>query len=449
MKKNTQTIKQGLLLLGSFNIAYNLAILFHELSHGMTAIITGGTFSSIVINPFSWSYSYSFSPNQFAHISAGALGAVLISGVLFFILYRWANPWLLPILLIAPIAMMQEGIYYIVDIIMRSGGDACRLAGMGVHSAVLITLSLFCVVIGLVLAVPLIRKMGLFLFDFKGRLIVLGLGILPSTLAMLIWNWVYNSNELLLWAVYTVATIVLTLIVAVIPKRIWESKNNTPKLLKWKTAGIINILYVGLLIFWLVGPFSANNALGIKTFSERPEDFPLVMTAPDFATDESYFRSSVYVEPFFLNYSCSESISPDQITDFISSLHKQHDYILLTHWIDDPNEIFSDDWEEETDQIDGVTVKTKHYRQNWLKVGTPPLESLISVSYFWKKDGFKDAFVIHNVFEYPEYEQLYNYAKVHPEQFDPNQIQQLRTLSLTQKESLEGSIENADNMEEN
>jgi len=277
------------------NIAYNLANFFHELSHGLAAILTGGTFSDMVINPFSWCYCYCSSPNPLVHTSTGVIGEILISGIIFFVIYRWANPWLFPLLLMAPIALMNDGIYYIVDIIMRSGGDACRLAGMGVHSAVLITLSLFCVVIGLVLAVLLIRKMGLFLFDFKGRLIVLGLGILPSTLAMLIWNWVYNSNELLLWAVYTVATIVLTLIVAVIPKRIWESKNNTPKLLKWKTAGIINILYVGLLIFWLVGPFSANNALGIETFPERPEDFPLVMTAPDFATDKSYFRSSVLV----------------------------------------------------------------------------------------------------------------------------------------------------------
>ena len=43
--KNTQTVKQSLLLFGSFGIAYNLAVFLHELSHGLAAILTGGTFS--------------------------------------------------------------------------------------------------------------------------------------------------------------------------------------------------------------------------------------------------------------------------------------------------------------------------------------------------------------------------------------------------------------------
>ena len=112
----------------------------------------------------------------------------------------------------------------------------------------------------------------------------------------------------------------------------------------------------------------------------------------------------------------------------------------MTHSIDDPNEVLSDDWEEETDQFNGVTVKTKQYSQIWLKIDAQPLESMVFIHYMWRKNKFESASVIHNVFEYPEYEHIYKYAMAHSEQFDPDQIQQLRTLSLTQKESLEGSI---------
>ncbi|MHC4526021.1 MAG: M50 family metallopeptidase, partial [Planctomycetota bacterium] len=328
--KNTQAIKQGLLLFGSFNIAYNLAYLFHEVSHGFVAIITGGTFSDMVINPFSWSYSYSSSPNQLVHISAGALGAILVAGVIYLVFYWKANPWLFPLLLIAPIAMLENGTYYIVDIIMNSRGDACRLVGMGVHSVILIFFGVICVVSGIILAVLLIRKMGLFLFDFKGRLFVLGIGVFPSALAMLIWNWVYNQNELLLWTVYTVTTIVLTLIVAVIPKRIWKSNAHEPQQLKWKTVVTINLFYIGLLVFWFVGPFSANNVLGVETFSERPKDFPVVMDAPDFATDITYFRLPNLTRPYSLSYDIPESIPRDQIRDYITNIHNQCGYILLT-----------------------------------------------------------------------------------------------------------------------
>ena len=434
--KNTQTFKQGILLLGSFNIAYDLANFFHELSHGLAAIITGGTFSDMVINPFSWSYCYSSSPNQLAHTSAGALGAILIAGVIYLVFYWKANPWLLPLLLIAPMAMMENGTYYIIDIIMNSRGDACRLVGMGIHPAILIFLGVICVIIGLILAVLLVRKMSLFLFDFKGRLFVLGLGFFPSTLAMLVWNWVYNRNELLLWTVYTVVTIVLTFIFAMIPKRIWETNTNKPLQLKWKTVIIINLVYIGLLVFWFVGPFSVNNVLGIEKFSERPEDFPPVMTASDFSKDKSYFRPSGLAKAYFLSYSFSESISPDQITDFISNLHKENGYIRLTHSIYDPNEILCNDWEEKTEQFNGVMVKTKQSSQMWLKVAQQPLESLVFITYVWKKDNFEDAYVIHKAIEYPEYEQLYNYATIHPEQFDPNQIEQLKVLSLEKKEIL-------------
>ena len=435
--KNTQQIKEGLLLLGAFGIAYNLAVLLHELSHGLAAILTGGTFSDMVINPFSWSYCYSFSPSQLVQSSSGALGAILIAGAIYLIFYWKANPWLFPLLLIAPIALMYNGIYYVVDIIMHSGGDACRLTGMGIHPAILIASGATCVIIGLILSALLIRKMGLFLFDFKGRLVVLMLGVAPSTLAMLIWNCVFNRNEVFLWTMYTAATIVLTLIIAVIPKRAWKSDVYKPQQLKWKTVATINLFYIGLLIFWFVGPFSEKNVLGVETFSEHPADFPAVVTAPDFATDVTYSCSPNLRRPYSLFYDIPESTPPEQIRDYINNIHNQYGYVLLTHSINDPNEIHNDNWKDATYETNGISLRIKQYRQSWLKIDSCPLESFVAVTYVWEKDKIIKASVRNNIFEYPEFEQLYNYAMIHPKQFDPNEIEQLRTLSLAQKETLQ------------
>jgi hypothetical protein len=170
--KKMPTIKQGLLLLGSFSIACDFSTIAHELSHGTAAILTGGSFAGIILNPFSWSYCYSYTSNQLVHGVAGAGGAILLGALLFCIFYHWARPWLLPLLLIGSVALLDNGSYFFIDIVMRSGGDACRLIDQGIPAAASASMGTLCIAEGFVPAILLIRKLGLLRFDFKGQLIV-------------------------------------------------------------------------------------------------------------------------------------------------------------------------------------------------------------------------------------------------------------------------------------
>ena len=74
----------------------------------------------------------------------------------------------------------------------------------------------------------------------------------------------------------------------------------------------------------------------------------------------------------------------------------------------------------------------KQYKQSWLKIDSHPLKSSVTVTYSWDKDKFNTGFVF-NIIGDVGSEQLYDYATVHPEQFDPNEIEQLKMLSLKQK----------------
>lgn len=439
MNIDNQTIKQGLLLLGSIAFTSDIASVLHELCHGIGAILTGGSFNGMTINPFSWCYCYCFSTNQLVLLSAGAIGAIAISVLLFVILYRWTNPYTLPLLLLGPVALIDNGAYYAVDIIARSGGDACRLIDKGISPIISVTTGILSMIAGAYLAILLIRKLNLLRFNFKKRLTILGLGIIPHTIAMLIWNGIYNRQEIGLWSIYSGISVLFVFILAAVPKRLWI-KSPDDLSITFKPVMVVNGIYALLLIFWIVGPFSGNARsnpfnVNIERFTERPDYFPEVMIAPPYATDISFSCPSDLTQPHRLfSYNIPESIIPEQVQRDIEDTHKKYGYIRLTHAIDDPNEIRNNGWTEESETVHGIPFKYKQCRQHWLKTGPKPLFSYVTICYSWKKEKFNTAFVINPVSEWKEIKPLYNYAIAHPEQFDPNQINLLKNLTLEAKE---------------
>lgn len=432
--KNTQSIKQGLLLLGSFSIAYNISEFLHELGHAIAAWSTGGSVLGIVVHPFNWSYCYSFCQYPLFHTSAGVGISSVIAVLLFFALFRWAKIRLLPLLLIGPITLINNGDYLLVDTLVRSGGDACSLIDQGVHPAIIITTSIILLMSGFVLAILLIRKTGLLSTCFRNRLITLILGIIPYTFTALVWNYIFDRSAALEWLAYTVSAFFLTVLFAALPNRIWKTVISKPHMVTWKPIIVINCISIGLLVFLLVGPLSAGSErnlfnIDVEHFSERPESFPEVMTAPPYATDVSYSRSSNLEYPCqLLSYNFPESTPPGQIRRYITNIHQKHGYHHTDHPIEDPNDVLDDSWTEETEEIYGSPVTTKSYKQFWLKISSPPVRSFIAVTYMWKKGKFDDAWVIHTTYPCTDYEQLYHYATARPDAFDPNEIEQLKRL---------------------
>ncbi len=75
---SNDAVKRGLLLLGSFAIAYNASEFLHELGHALAAWMTGGQVFGIVVHPFNWSFCYAVSPYPLFLTAAGV--TFLLSG---------------------------------------------------------------------------------------------------------------------------------------------------------------------------------------------------------------------------------------------------------------------------------------------------------------------------------------------------------------------------------
>lgn len=247
----SSAVKRGLLLLGSFAIAYNLSVLLHELCHLAAAYLTGGTCDGIYINPFSWSYSYSSSPNPLLHTIAGPFGSNFFGVIPFCLAWRWFRPFLVPFLIIGPVILIFNGGYLLLDTLMRSGGDACSMIDQGVSPMLVIIAAMVLLLAGLGLSVLFVRKTRLLLGNFKGRLITVSLGIVPYLAAMAAWNYFYNRSEIMLWLTYAVLGTV-SILLAAIPsyRRIIQSDQPYP--LRWRGVITVNLFAVGLVVFFLL-----------------------------------------------------------------------------------------------------------------------------------------------------------------------------------------------------
>lgn len=432
-------IKRGLLLLGSLTITYNLAQLLHEICHSMVAFSTGGTVGRILIHPFTWSYASSTTEYPFIRTLAGPLGAIVCGMLIFLLLCLWVKSFLLPLLLIGPLVLIHNGGYLLVDILMKSGGDACSMAENGIPPFVIIIAGVIFLLAGFALAVRLSRKTGLLVAVFKYRMITLALGIIPYLLTTLTWNFLYNRSEIMLWLTYAVSGSAFTVLLAAIPVKKTASKPHPP--VGWKTIISIDLLAVAFLVFLLIGPLSKeayaiNKASAIKYYSQRPENFPTVLTAPSYGTDQRYSFLDQNAG-YMLSYDVPESTSPNEIRNNLTNLHTNNGCILLKHYINDPNEMYDDNWKEKSSKEKEVTFKYKSYGQVWLKIDSGIDLVYLFVYYSWENNKFNQAGVFHSLIaaDYSP-ESIFAYAALHPEEINPTQLEHLKSKLLPSTEKL-------------
>lgn len=441
-----EAVKKGLLLLGSFEIAYNLSEFLHELGHAIAAWTTGGQVFGIVIHPFNWSYCSAVSPNQLFLTSGGVLLSSLAGFLVFLGLIRWPKYALLPLLLVGPITLINNGDYLLMDLLVQSGGDACSLVAMGVPSVVIIFGATLLLLTGFALSIFLVRKTRLLNGGFKVRLIIISLGILPSLFMALIWNFFYDRSAALEWLAYTASGTVMTFLFAAIAGLGKKKEPPLSPAVNWKPIIAINVSAVMLIVFLLVGPRSGNikNAITIETFSERPDDFPSILVPPADAVEASYVRSRNpdYPSSYFLFYKVPTSTSPDQIVQYLSNLHREQGYILLTHQSDDPNKLNEHQWRE-YDSIKG-------YTEEWIKIETSIFRSSPAI-FMYQDNALFSARVMHPVTKGWDPDQIEAYIMMHPEQFNAEQIEYLRqsVAQTRQSNQQDTSGESKDDSEKN
>lgn len=198
-------LKALLLLMGAFAFGYNMATFLHELGHALAAWAIGGTVQRIVVHPFSWSSTlYETVPSHplLVH-SAGVIFAVLVGVLLLVLRWSWYNPWAELLSLTAICAIIDNGIYLIVDSTLGAGGDGTSLLAMGLPWALVAGLGVMLALAGGVIAAVLVPRLGLEPSDgIPARLLILEGAIGPYLLVMIAYHWLSNRDEILLWLVY-------------------------------------------------------------------------------------------------------------------------------------------------------------------------------------------------------------------------------------------------------
>lgn len=435
---NQSPVKMGFLLLGSFILAYLGALYVHELCHSGAALISGGDAFGIVIDPFGWSYSISNSiEHPVFHTAAGAIGSSLIGILLFMLLIRWPKPALLPLLLFGPIALINNGQYWAVDIIEETGMDACTLVNLGIPASVLLVAGIIQCLVGVVCMIRLMRIIGLTNQPFIKRLIILGVGIIPYACIGVVWNW---ANEVdILW----LSTIGWVLLFAVIAG-LFRAEKLASFEAKWPVVLGFNVIGIGLVVGLLLMISSRKSSAvsyPIETFSTRPECFPDVLLPHPMAKEPFYTIMSKDSNPIYaLGYALPQEVSPGQVRADLDTLFKEHGYVRLAYSLDDPNELQDERWEEETFQLGKKTLSIKTYNQFWIRLIPEVSSAFVGVRYVGKKGTFDDNSVLASAYTISNIDRVLHYADIHPDAFNLIDLDWLRMQAVFKPNRLPSSI---------
>jgi hypothetical protein len=197
----TRAFHSILLLFGAFTIAFNLAVAFHELGHATAVLIDGGQIQEFVLNPFSWSWNLGCGVRDILFTAWGGvtigLGYTLIP--LFFISLVKNNGMKLVIKLLAGLGFLINGIYLIFGVLYNVG-DGAELTTLGVSPTLLSAIGSVYVLFALIIWSEAQRNLGIDPQEsFSRRLLVMITGVAPYMAMIVLYNYLYNSEQLLLW----------------------------------------------------------------------------------------------------------------------------------------------------------------------------------------------------------------------------------------------------------
>ncbi|UCE41891.1 MAG: hypothetical protein JSV17_02595 [Candidatus Aminicenantes bacterium] len=197
----TRTLHSILLLSGAFIIAFNLAVAFHELGHATAVLIDGGQIQEFVLNPFSWSWNLGRGVRDVLFTAWGGVTIGLVYTVvpLLFIRLVKHNGMKLVIKLLAGLGFLINGIYLIIGVIFNVG-DGAELTRLGVSPVLVLVMGIAFVFIALIIWSKAQGNLGIAPRErFSCRLLVLITGVAPYMAMIVLYNYQYNSEQLVLW----------------------------------------------------------------------------------------------------------------------------------------------------------------------------------------------------------------------------------------------------------
>jgi hypothetical protein len=197
----TRSFHSILLLFGAFTIAFNLAVAFHELGHATAVFIDGGQIQEFVLNPFSWSWNLGGGVQNILFTAWGGvtIGLAYTIMPLLFVRLVKNKSMKLVIKLLAGLGFLINGIYLIFGV-FYSVGDGAELISLGVSSNLLIVLAVVYILFALIIWSEAQGNLGVDSQEaFSRRLLVMITGVAPYMAMIVLYNYLYNSEQLLLW----------------------------------------------------------------------------------------------------------------------------------------------------------------------------------------------------------------------------------------------------------
>lgn len=172
--------RSTLLLLGAFAIAWNLTIGLHEFGH-LVADRLYGLDAGIVLEPFRSSYTTIADPSSARSAwldAAGPLTNLTVAALLTAAVWRSARPAVFPLLLMGPLAFLQESTNALVQLATNEPGtDWVRVVDAGLPGWLVWGAGLFVVIAGFIVLIQVVPASGLGPdWTLSRRVAVLGLG---------------------------------------------------------------------------------------------------------------------------------------------------------------------------------------------------------------------------------------------------------------------------------
>jgi hypothetical protein len=126
-----------------------------------------------------------------------------------------------------------------------------------------------------------------------------------------------------------------------------------------------------------------------------------------------------------LTYSLREHCDPNDVLDELGRRYQAHGYRRLQYELDEPSMALKDGWEDEVYTLRGETIRRREREQCWLKLA--PAVTRLRVSLSQSREGPVTVTAIVVALASDRMKEILAYAEVHPEAFDPEDVERLRS----------------------
>ena len=145
-------IKSILLLAGSFTFAFLLGEMVHDTGHFLCHMAYGNVHVQVHFDPFGGTHIIGAGhlPAEILAITsaAGPLTNLALGLASFFLFWKIRRPMLLPLLILGPVAMIQEGVTFSLGL-LTPGGDAEWISTLGIPQPIILVVGILLLVGGL------------------------------------------------------------------------------------------------------------------------------------------------------------------------------------------------------------------------------------------------------------------------------------------------------------